>query len=65
MTVDILVRNGLVVTPGGVISGDLAIEGERIVAVGIENGLPPARRTIDAHGLAPDGRLMLTARGGR
>jgi dihydroorotase-like cyclic amidohydrolase len=50
MAVDILVRNGLVVTPGGLISGDLAIEGERIVAVGVESGLPSARRTIDARG---------------
>jgi predicted amidohydrolase YtcJ len=39
-----------VVTPGGLIGGGLAIEAERIVAVGIESGLPSARRTIDAHG---------------
>jgi allantoinase len=32
------------------IGGGLAIEGERIVAVGVESGLPPARRTIDAQG---------------
>src|SRR4051794_38277336 len=48
MTVDTVVGNGLVITPGGIIHGGVAIEGERIVAVGLEAGLPPARRTIDA-----------------
>ena len=48
MTVDLVIRNGRVVTPGGVIGGGVAIEGERIVAVGADATLPPARRTIDA-----------------
>lgn len=50
MAVDTTVRNGLVVTPGGVIRGGLAIDGEQIVAVGLEAALPESRRTIDARG---------------
>jgi imidazolonepropionase-like amidohydrolase len=49
MTVDLVISNGRVVTPGGVIGGGVAIHGERIVAVGAEATLPPSRRTIDAH----------------
>ena len=48
MTVDLVIRNGRVVTPAGVIGGGVAIDGERIVAVGADATLPPARRTIDA-----------------
>ena len=48
MTVDTVVGNGLVVAPGGIIRGGVAIEGERIVAVGPDAGLPPARRRIEA-----------------
>ena len=48
MTVDLVIGNGRVVTPGGVIGGGVAIDGERIVAVGADATLPPARRTIDA-----------------
>jgi len=46
--VDLVVRNGLVVTPGGVVRGGLAIDGERIAAVGADTTLPQARRVIDA-----------------
>src|SRR5258707_15351564 len=48
MTVDLVIRNGRVVTPAGVIGGGLAIDGERVVAVVADATLPPARRTIDA-----------------
>ena len=48
MTVDLVIGNGRVVTPGGVIGGGVAIDGERIVQVGADATLPPARRTIDA-----------------
>ena len=48
MTVDLVIRNGRVVTPAGVIGGGVAIDGDRIVAVGADATLPPARRTIDA-----------------
>ncbi|MGH7388724.1 MAG: dihydroorotase [Candidatus Rokuibacteriota bacterium] len=46
--VDLVIRNGTVVTPGGRFHGGLAVEGERIVAVGADGSLPPARRVIDA-----------------
>ena len=44
MTHDLLLKNGLVVTPSGAIRGGLTIAGERIVAVGTEETLGIARR---------------------
>jgi dihydropyrimidinase/dihydroorotase len=46
--VDLVIRNGAVVTPHGRFHGGVAIDGERIVAVGADASLPPARRVIDA-----------------
>jgi dihydropyrimidinase len=46
--VDLVIRNGTVVTPRGRFHGGLAIAGERIVAVGGDTSLPPAHRVIDA-----------------
>jgi len=46
--VDLVIRNGTVVTPRGRFHGGLAVQGERIVALGADAGLPPARRVIDA-----------------
>ena len=49
--VDTVVRNAQIVTPSGVLRGSgVAIDGGRIVAVGEENRLPPARKTIDGGG---------------
>ena len=50
MTADLVIRNGRVVTPTGVIPGGLAVEGETIVAVDTDARLPAARRTLDARG---------------
>jgi dihydroorotase-like cyclic amidohydrolase len=50
MTVDLVIRDGQVVTPGGIVAGGVAIDGERVVAVGADGTLPAARRTIDARG---------------
>jgi dihydropyrimidinase len=50
MAVDIVIQNGVVVTPGGIVRGGVAVEDERIVAVGSEGGLPSGRRSIDAQG---------------
>ena len=50
MTSDLVIRGGRVVTPGGVVHGGLAIAGETIVALGADDALPGARRTIDARG---------------
>jgi dihydroorotase-like cyclic amidohydrolase len=46
--VDLVIRNGTVVTPRGRFHGGLAIDGEQIAAVGADASLPPARRAIDA-----------------
>jgi dihydroorotase-like cyclic amidohydrolase len=50
VTVDLVIANGRVVTPAGVIHGGLAIAGEKIVAIDADARLPAARRTIDARG---------------
>ena len=43
---DLLIRGGRIVTPGGVVEGDVAVRGERIAAIG--TGLGPAAEEIDA-----------------
>ena len=48
MQVDLVIRNGRVVTPAGLVHGGVAVAGERIVAVGADAMLPAASRTIDA-----------------
>ena len=50
MAHDIVLKNGLVVTPTGVIQGGMAIEGEQIVAVGASSTLGQAKREIDVQG---------------
>jgi len=50
MTNDLLLKNGLIVTSSGAIRGGLAIAGERIAGVGIEDTLGSARREIDLQG---------------
>ncbi|MBI2910031.1 MAG: amidohydrolase family protein [Chloroflexi bacterium] len=47
---DLVIKNGRVVTSGGLIYGGLAIEGEKIVRVGGDASLPQARRVINAEG---------------
>ncbi|MBI2880169.1 MAG: amidohydrolase family protein [Candidatus Tectomicrobia bacterium] len=49
--VDIVLCNAQVVTPSGVLrNSGVAVQGGHIVAVGEEDRLPPARRTIDGGG---------------
>ena len=48
MTAELVIQNGRVVTPGGVIAGGVAIAGETIVAVGADRELPAGRRRVDA-----------------
>ncbi|MBI4321724.1 MAG: amidohydrolase family protein [Chloroflexi bacterium] len=50
MTVDLVVRNGKVVTPTGTVPGGVAVAGGKIVAVASDATLPSANRTIDAGG---------------
>ncbi len=47
---DIVIKNSLVVTPTGLIRGGVAIQGEKIVAVGADGTLGDAHRLIDAEG---------------
>lgn len=47
---DLILNNGLVVTPGGVIEGGVAIANGKIVAVGSDPFLPDAERQIDVAG---------------
>src|SRR4051794_3519454 len=52
MMLDLIVRGGDVVTPQGVIRGDVAIAGETIAAIAAADTLPAqsAQRVIDASG---------------
>ena len=50
MANDLLLKDGLIVTPNGALRAGLAISGERIVGVGAEETLGGARREIDLRG---------------
>lgn len=50
MANDLILKNGIVVTPDGEIRGGVAIEGERIVAVGADAALGTARHEVDLGG---------------
>jgi dihydropyrimidinase len=45
---DLLITGGQIVTPEGVITGDIAVRGEQITAIGTNLG--PAKTTVDAAG---------------
>src|SRR5262249_33121763 len=47
---DLIIRGGDVVTPQGVIKGEVAIAGETIAAIAAPDTLPSAKRIIDATG---------------
>jgi len=47
---DLALKNGKLVTPGGVLDAGVAIEGETIIAVASDGQLPPAAREIDCGG---------------
>jgi len=49
-TADIVLKNGLVVTPAGAIEGGVAVSGGKITAIGKDSSLPPATREIDLAG---------------
>lgn len=48
--VDVVVHGGQIVTPAGVCEASVAITGEKIVALGADEFLPPAERYINASG---------------
>lgn len=47
---DLIVKNGRIVSPGGITSAAIAIDKGKIVAIGSEGFLPSADKTIDADG---------------
>jgi dihydropyrimidinase len=49
-TVDLVLKNGWIVTPGGTIDGGVAIRDEKVVAIGRDSFLPPGDREIDLKG---------------
>lgn len=48
--VDLIIRNGILVSSEGTVQADLVSDGGKIVAIGNLAGLPTARETIDAQG---------------
>ena len=54
MKADLVIRNARVVTHEGEMFGGVAVQGERIVAVGEDDALPAGAREIDA-----DGRVLM------
>jgi dihydroorotase len=51
LPVDLVVKDGTVVTPSGSFAGGVAIDEGKIVAVGSSSAMPNADRTIDASGM--------------
>jgi dihydroorotase-like cyclic amidohydrolase len=49
--VDLVVQNGKIVSPRGILQGGIAIDYGKIVAIGKEPNLPSADRVLDARGL--------------
>ncbi|MBP1713146.1 MAG: amidohydrolase family protein [Deltaproteobacteria bacterium] len=47
---DLVIKNGILVTPQGRIRGGLTISGGKITAVGSDGSLPKARQEVDAQG---------------
>jgi len=50
MKADCVIKNGIIVTPQGMIIGGIAVKGTQIIAVGSDELLPDASRFIDAKG---------------
>ena len=50
MAIDIVIKNGTVVCAAGVLTTDVAISGEKIVAIGDSSAFPDAKHVIDAEG---------------
>ncbi|RLC71579.1 MAG: hypothetical protein DRI26_04815 [Chloroflexi bacterium] len=50
MVEDLVIRNGLVVTPAGIVRGGLAVRNGRIIQIGADDLLPEARLEVDVQG---------------
>ena len=51
LTADLVIHNGIVVTPDSAVPASVAIKDEKIIAVGDADAMPPAQETLDAKGL--------------
>lgn len=51
MDVDLVLKDGEIVTPNGVFKGGIAVHGGRITAITSSSGLPAAAKVIDCDGL--------------
>ena len=51
VTADLVIHNGIVVTPDSAVPASIAIKDEKIIAVGSADAMPPAQETLDATGL--------------
>lgn len=49
--VDLVIRGAMVVSPDQIVAASVAIDGERIVAVGHDDVMPAGKATLDAEGL--------------
>jgi len=50
MAIDLVIENGTVVSSSGVLKTDIAIDGEKILALGSKSAFPKAERVIGAIG---------------
>jgi len=48
MTEDLVIKNGVVVTPQGMIYGGVAVQNEEILQIGADELLPKAKVEVDA-----------------
>ncbi len=51
MLADLVIHNGRIVHPDGIVDASLAIAGGRILAIGAPEAMPAAKETLDASGL--------------
>lgn len=51
MTADLVIRNGRIVSPDAVYEASIAIKDGKVLAIGADSAMPPAKETFDAGGL--------------
>ena len=51
MTADLVIKNGKVVSPDAVIEASIAIKDGRVLAIGADSAMPPAKEIFDAAGM--------------
>src|SRR5271168_819813 len=51
ITADLIIRNGTLVSHDAIAPASIAIKDGRVLAVGVDDAMPPARETFDASGL--------------